>query len=188
MILITTNILNYGEGLKEILFLRQHIRRGEMLSPVNRKIRILFIFTSIKNCTSLSAIKRKYTSKQIYALANAIAFDEEAFKWLLQSGCKELNAVCSFIAFKELDAADWLKKMGFDELYMFAVAFEEEFQPSVDFLLQKKCLELAAVLDACRDNITALAWLEKKHPAYAALALAILKEKRRRGLRYGRPV
>jgi hypothetical protein len=47
-ILITTNILNYGEGLKEILFLRQHIRRGEMLSPVNRKIRILFIVTSAK--------------------------------------------------------------------------------------------------------------------------------------------
>ena len=41
VILITTNILNYGEGLKEILFLRQHIRRGEMLSPVNRKIQFL---------------------------------------------------------------------------------------------------------------------------------------------------
>lgn len=78
--------------------------------------------------------------------------------------------------------------MGFDEFYMFAVAFEEEFQPSIDFILQKKCLELAAVLDTCRDNITALAWLEKKHPADAALAVAILKESRRRGLRYGRPV
>jgi len=121
-------------------------------------------------------MKKKYSSMQILALANAIARDEEAYEWLHQNGCKELNAVCAFISFEEYDSIDWLKAQGFDEWYMFAVAFEEEFQPSIDYLIERGNLELAAVLDACRDNNTALEWLEKKHPPYATLVLTILKE------------
>ncbi|MCX6181971.1 MAG: hypothetical protein NT150_08610 [Bacteroidetes bacterium] len=121
----------------------------------------------------------EYTSKQILALAAAIQGDSEASDWL-ESQRPELYYVHKVVTNHSYGACDQLKEKGCDIEYMFAVAFLEDFQTSIDYFLKKEELVWAAVLDTCRDNETALIWLEKKHPPYKVLADAILDHYRYR--------
>ncbi len=116
---------------------------------------------------------KDYSSEQILHLADFINGNESSFLWLTDH-CKELAAVADVITKNDDEALDWLKSFSFDKLYMFAIAFLEDFQTSIDYFLKYQDLEWAAVLDACRDNETALIWLREKDPAYGQLAVAIL--------------
>jgi hypothetical protein len=118
--------------------------------------------------------KKEYTPKHILALAAAIQKDARAADWL-KFNRPELYLTYRVVAFHDYAACDELKSMNFNSTYMFAVAFLEDFQTSIDYFVRNKEMLWAAVLDACRDNSDALVWLGKKNMPYKILATSILE-------------
>lgn len=129
--------------------------------------------------------KKEYTPKQILALAAAIQEEEAAIDWLSLNR-HELYLIYRTIVLSNSASCEELKASGFSVEYMFAIAFQEDFQTSIDYFIRNEELVWAAVVDACRDNLSAMEWLEKKHPPYKVLAESILNFYKWRRTRRGR--
>ena len=119
---------------------------------------------------------KKYSEKEILALAAALSNDEQAYNWLAQDGAPELSALTDVLYHGKSDALTWLEYHGFTQLTAFINALAEDDSARDLLASQAEGKIWAAISDYVNDSDEAGQWiLHSPEPYYASIANVLRK-------------